>query len=299
MLALTFFGILLLFLSVFLCTLLLVTRPSAEAQRMLSLVHTTRQQHHQTTLHERLTALLRGLGVQMRRRLGFSENLKLKKRLSEAGLRDTYAADYFFAAQTLCLLAGAALGSFIPVNTAFWIFAGLVVGYMAPDVWLTARGKGRSERIRRSIPDAIDLLVICVDAGLGLDQSLLRLSEDLSISHPELNEEFTRLSLERRAGTPRIEAWRSLADRTGIDELSSFVTMLAETDRFGTPIVQALSTFAEETRLKRRQRAEEVAAKSKVKILFPLVLCIFPCIFIVLLAPAMMSVGAAFANLGK
>jgi tight adherence protein C len=190
-------------------------------------------------------------------------------------------------------------GSFIPSNTFFCVFAGAIIGYMAPDFWLTWKQKKRKEKIRRSMPDAIDLLVICVDAGLGLDQALIRVGEELSLSHPEINEEFAQVHLEQRAGKPRLEAWQSLAARSQIEEFTSFVSMLTQSDRFGTPIIRALSRFSEELRQKRSQHAEEAAAKTKVKIIFPLVLCIFPCLFIVLLAPAMMSISAGLKSMGN
>jgi tight adherence protein C len=181
----------------------------------------------------------------------------------------------------------------------FWVFTFGVVGYLAPDMWLNWRTGRRRNRIRKSLPDALDLMVICVDAGLGIDQALLRIGSELSISHPDINEEFTQVSLQQRAGRPRLEAWKDLADRTKIEEFTSFVSMLAQTDRFGTPIIRALSRFAEDIRLKRRQHAEEAAAKTKIKIIFPLVLCIFPCIFIVLLAPAMISIVQGLKGMGQ
>jgi tight adherence protein C len=179
------------------------------------------------------------------------------------------------------------------------MFAAGLLGYLIPDMWLTGRTTRRRNRIRRSLPDAIDLMVICVDAGLGLDQALLRVGVELAVSHPEINEEFTQVNLEQRAGRPRLEAWQALADRTKIEEFSAFVNMLTQTDRFGTPIIRALSRFSEELRSKRRQRAEEQAAKTKIKIIFPLVLCIFPCIFIVLLAPAVLSIASGLESVGQ
>jgi tight adherence protein C len=140
------------------------------------------------------------------------------------------------------------------------------------------------------LPDALDLLVVCVEAGLGLDQAMLRVGHELVISHPEISQEFAQINLEQLAGKPRLAAWKSAAKRTDVPEFSLFVTMLTQADRFGTPIIRALSRFADEIRSKRRQRAEEMAAKTKIKILFPLVLFIFPCIFIVLLAPAFLSI---------
>jgi tight adherence protein C len=133
--------------------------------------------------------------------------------------------------------------------------------------------------------------MICVEAGLGLDQAMLRVGQELNISHPDIHHEFMQVNLEQLAGKPRFEAWKSAAERTQIPEFFLFVSMLTQADRFGTPIVRALSRFGDEIRLKRRQRAEEKAAKTKIKILFPLVLFIFPCIFIVLLAPAILNIA--------
>ena len=169
---------------------------------------------------------------------------------------------------------------------------------MTPDFWLTWKTKQRKKKIRRSMPDAIDLLVICVDAGLGLDQALLRIGEELTVSHAEINEEFTQVHLEQRAGKMRLEAWQSLAARTQIEEFAAFVSMLVQSDRFGTPIIKALGRFSDELRTRRRQHAEEAAAKTKIKIIFPLVLCIFPCLFIVLLAPAVLSISAGLDGMG-
>jgi tight adherence protein C len=274
-------------------------RPSPEAQRILEVVKCNRPDQRRIGSKEQMHGRLLQLAHDLRSRLGLSDNPKLRARLLAAGMRDSSAADLFFAAQFLTPLLIAFLGSFISENTLFWICAFGVAGYMAPDIWLTRCTKRRKERIRRSLPDAIDLLTICVDAGLGLDQALLRVGQELAVSQPDINEEFTQVNLEQRAGKPRLEAWQSLADRSKIDELTAFANMLTQTDRFGTPIIRALSRFSEDLRMKRRQRAEEMAAKTKIKIIFPLVLCIFPCIFIVLLAPAILSISQGMKGMGN
>ena len=268
-----------------------------EAQRVLDVVASNRTEGGKLLgeefLRERLLTLAHGL----RKRLGFGENRKLGTRLVAAGLRTPRASDTFFAAQCLIPILLAFAGTFTPSNTIFWVLALAVVGYMTPDFWLTHVTKKRQKKIRRSIPDAMDLLVICVDAGLGLDQALLRVGAELGLSHREINEEFQQVNLAQRAGQPRLEAWQNLADRTKIEEFRSFVNMLSQTDRFGTPIAKALSRFSEDLRLRRRQHAEEAAGKTKIKIIFPLVLFIFPCIFIVLLAPAVISIAAGMTVL--
>ena len=274
-------------------------RVSPEEQRILALVTSTRVDRRTVKgtekLQERILELARGL----RSRIGLAENPALKLRMLHAGIRGRSAMDIFLTLQMVNPLIGAFLGSFIPNNTIFWVLALATVGYMSPDFWLTRKTKQRRDAIRRGIPDALDMLVICVDAGLGLDQALQRVGVQLEHSHAEINEEFTQINLEQRAGKPRLEAWQSVADRTQIEEFKSFVNMLTQTDRFGTPILKALTQFSEEIRMKRTQRAEEAAAKTKVKIIFPLVLFIFPAIFIVLLAPALMSIASGLKVMGN
>jgi tight adherence protein C len=276
-----------------------LAKPSLEAERMLALVHTEREDRRVVPLRERMTVAVVTFSTRLRAMLGLGANEKLRQRMQRAGIRHAASTDTFFAAQGLGILVGGIGGSLLPENTFFWIFAGVILGFMAPDFWLTARGNSRKARMRRSIPDTIDLMVICVEAKAGLDQALLRVRESLSLSHPDLSTEFERLNYELLAGTPRLEAWQRLAARTRIEELASFATILAETDRFGTPIVKALGDFSEELRLKRRQHAEEAAAKTKIKIIFPLVLCIFPCIFIVLLAPALLNIASGMKSVGN
>ena len=271
----------------------------AEAQRLLNVVAANRGENRQLLGEEHLREQLLTLAHGLRERLGFGESRKLSARLSAAGLRSPRVGDLFFAAQCVLPLALGFAGTFTPSNTVFWVLALAVTGYMMPDFWLTRATKKRQKKIRRSIPDAMDLLVICVDAGLGLDQALLRVGAELGLSHREINEEFQQVNLAQRAGQPRLEAWQNLADRTKIEEFRSFVNMLSQTDRFGTPIAKALSRFSEDLRLRRRQHAEEAAGKTKIKIIFPLVLFIFPCIFIVLLAPAVISIAAGMTVLNS
>jgi tight adherence protein C len=227
----------------------------------------------------------------LRVRFGLAEDEKVKQQLLSAGLKSSRSMNAYFASRILGPLLGLVCGSLIHTNTVFWALSLAAVFYLVPDMWLKMKIKKRRERIRRSLPDALDLLVICVEAGLGLDQAMLRVGQEMVISHPDIHQEFMQVNFEQLAGKPRLEAWKSAAERTKIPEFSLFVSMLTQADRFGTPIVRALSRFGDEIRQKRRQRAEEMAAKTKVKILFPLVLFIFPCIFIVLLAPAVLNIA--------
>jgi tight adherence protein C len=146
--------------------------------------------------------------------------------------------------------------------------------------------KRRQHKVRLSVPDALDLLVVSVEAGLGLDQAIQRVGDELTSVHPELSDDLRLINLELRAGKPRSEALHNLAARTGVDDLSSLVAILVQTDKFGTSVAQALRVHSEVLRTKRRQRAEEAAAKTAVKMVFPLVICIFPAIWIVTLGPA-------------
>lgn len=285
------------------CTVALLMTPillkaAPEVQRILDVTASKQVETRQILGEEELRDQLHRMAHALRAKFGFTENKVLNDRLSQAGLRAPGTPDAFFAAQFLTPLVLAFAGSFISDNTVFWVLALAIVGYMVPDFWLTHKQGKRSERIRKAIPDAMDLLVICVDAGLGLDQALLRVGNELALSHPDVSQEFAQVNMAQRAGQGRLDAWQQLADRTKIDEFQQFVSMLTQTDRFGTPIAKALLRFSEELRLARRQRAEEAAVKTKIKIIFPLVLCIFPCIFIVLLAPAILIVAAGMSGMG-
>jgi tight adherence protein C len=163
---------------------------------------------------------------------------------------------------------------------------GVGFGYVIPGVLLAKMAKRRQHRVQLAIADALDLLVISVEAGLGLDQAITRVADELTASHPDLAEELRLVNVELRMGKDRSDALRNLADRTGVEDLSALVTMLIQTDKFGTSIAQSLRVFADSLRTKRRQRAEEAAAKTGVKLVFPLVFCIFPAIWIVTIGPA-------------
>jgi len=163
------------------------------------------------------------------------------------------------------------------------------IGFLAPDFILGHLVKERQQKIRLGLPDALDLLVICVEAGLGLDQSLMYIAQELRLAHPALCEEFDIVNAEVNVGKARVEALRSLVDRTGVDDLKGLVATLIQTDRFGTSVAQALRVHSDDLRVKRRQRAEELAAKTTVKIVIPLVLFIFPALFVVTLGPAVIT----------
>lgn len=278
-----------------LASLALTSKARATNVRVLEVGRGTAVAKNQKKLEGQLFGLVRGL----RARIGISEDAKLRERFIGAGIRSTQAVETYFAAKMLGPVVGILAASFIPKNTFFWILVLVIVGYMFPEFVVDRMIKKRRERIRKGIPDSIDLLVICVDAGLGLDQAMLRVGQELAVSHPEINEEFLQINREQRAGKPRIEVWRSMATRSKLPDIEAFVNMLVQTERFGTPIARALSAFADGLRLKRRQIAEERAAKTTVKIIFPLVIFIFPCMFIVLLGPAIISIMHGMSALMK
>jgi tight adherence protein C len=213
------------------------------------------------------------------------------RRLMLAGYRQPAHVDIFLGSK---LAVPAALGIFmafiITANTIVFFFLALVIGFLAPDFWLGHAIKRRKEEIKRSLPDALDLLAICMEAGLGLDQGVVRVGQELRVRHPALSEELLQVNFEQRAGTPRMTAWKDFADRAGVESVRSFVGMLIQTDRFGTPISRSLSNFADALRTQRRQQAEEQAAKTTIKLVLPLALCIFPDVFIVTVGPAIISI---------
>ncbi|HVA01084.1 MAG TPA: type II secretion system F family protein [Terriglobia bacterium] len=199
----------------------------------------------------------------------------------------------------IALLSAVYFTGIYAANPVFTLaFAGLG-GFVAPDIWLTWAVRKRQHVIRLALPDALDLLVVCIEAGLGLDQAFMRVSQELRITHPELCEELDMVNAQIRVGRTRIEALRELASRTGVDDIKSLVAMLIQTDRFGTSVAQSLRVHSEDMRLKRRQRAEEMAAKTTVKMVPPLVFFIFPALFVVILGPAMITIYRQFLMMKK
>ncbi|HEX3644205.1 MAG TPA: type II secretion system F family protein [Vicinamibacterales bacterium] len=220
-----------------------------------------------------------------------SEMGKLQQRLVTAGYRRHDAIAVFFGIRLAC-----ALGIFALLATPILMkpnlllaLLGCALGYLLPSMALGRLAKKRQHRIRLGLPDALDLLVVSVEAGLGLDQAMQRVGTELDFAHPELSEELRLINLELRAGKARVDALRNLAERTGVDDIISLVAMLVQTDKFGTSVAQSLRVHSDTVRTKRRQRAEEAAAKTGVKMVFPLVFCIFPAIWIVTIGPAVIK----------
>jgi tight adherence protein C len=165
-----------------------------------------------------------------------------------------------------------------------------LLGFYLPDIWLNRKGEERRQKVLQSLPDALDLLVICVEAGMGLDGAINKVAQELRIGSPELSDELQLMNLELRAGKQRTDALKNLALRTNLDEISSLTTLLVQTDKFGTSMADALRIYSESYRTQRYQRAEEMAAKLPVKMVVPLMFCIFPSLFLVILGPAAINI---------
>jgi tight adherence protein C len=222
---------------------------------------------------------------------------RLQKRMARVGYRSTMAPVVYtiveFGLPAILLLScmfflGPSQGLFIGACAALF-------GYMLPGFWLGRQAEKRTKLIGNGLPDALDLLIVCVEAGMGLDQAIAKAGQELLVSHPPLADELGIITTEMRAGKPRIEAFKNFAERTKDDDVRQLVAMLVQTDRFGTSVSQALRTQAEVSRTKRRQRAEEKAQKLGVKLIFPLVFCLFPAMFVVTIGPAVIKFVRFFA----
>lgn len=222
--------------------------------------------------------------------------LRVRRLLVAAGYYDgRVAVAYVLAELLLPLVAAAAVVLYLGVRQG-WILAlvAAVLGYLAPGLWLQRQIGLRRKAIQNGLPDALDLFVVCMEAGSSLDQSIVKASDELDITHPALSHELRLVTTEIRAGKPRLEAFKNLAKRTGVGDVRSLVAMLVQTDRFGTSVAQALRTHASNARTKRRQLAEERANKIGVKLVFPLVLCMFPGVYVVCIGPVVVAIYRAF-----
>jgi len=224
------------------------------------------------------------------------EMTRLRRRLASAGIQSFGAAVLYSVGElTLPLLFGVIPLRFM-IGPMAWVFAAMaaMIGYMIPGLVLARLITLQKRRIENGLPDALDLMIVCVEAGSGLDQAIVKTAAELEISHPALANELTLVTIEIRAGKPRIEAFKNFAARTRVDDVRQLVAMMVQTDRFGTSIAQALRTHAETSRTKRRQRAEERAAKIGVKLVFPLVFFLFPAFYVVTLGPAIIQFVRVF-----
>ena len=205
---------------------------------------------------------------------------------------------YAFSELALAALGFTAVFFVAGLRSGFlFAIAGAVIGYMVPGFVVSRRIRLRKKQIQNGLPDALDLLIVSLEAGLALDQALLKCAEELELAYPALSHELKLINIETRAGKPRLEALKNFAKRTQVDDVRALVAMLVQTDRFGTSVAQALRTHAEGSRVKRRQRAEEKAAKLSVKLIFPLVFCLLPAFFVVSAGPALIKFVEFFGNL--
>ena len=277
-------------------SMMLTETSRATQERILQVTRSGQQLSSSKARKESLRETIVNAAHWLRMHVAISEKGGVVERMAQAGFRGSVAVDCYMAARVVGPLSFMLVGALIPFARVFWMLAMPAIVYLVPDLVLGQIIRRRRNALRKSMPDTLDLLVICVDAGLGLDQAMLRVAEELVIPYPAMNDELMLINREQRAGKPRLEAWEAMAARTKVPEIDSFVNMLMQTDRFGTPISRALTAFATNVRMQRTQRAEEAAAKTTVKIIFPLVIFIFPCIFIVLLGPAAIGIFRGFNN---
>jgi tight adherence protein C len=254
------------------------------------------------TRKQKLGDVIKKLGEQVER--GGLDLEGWSRKLVQAGFWDADATRIFFGARVLLAAGLCAVGLVTGVLLQARLFATLVLGlwlaglgWVLPSWFVLRRRAARRLEIRRALADALDLLVACVEAGMGLNQALVRVAEEVRNVSAALSEELSMVNLEIRAGTPRDRALRNLAERTGIEDIEALVSTLIQTERFGTSVGRALRVQADTLRQKRRQRAEEAAAKTTIKLVFPLVLFVFPALFVVILGPAVIQVIQALSEM--
>jgi tight adherence protein C len=251
---------------------------------------------HNQSLVKNPVSLAQSLAPSLQRFAAFipkspKEMSRLQNRLARAGFHGLGPAVVFQASEliTPLVLGGAALTVVHGGARVVFAILGAMVGYLLPGLVLQHLIARRQKVIQNGLPDALDLFIVCLEAGSSLDQAVLKTSQDLDVPYPPLAEELRMITTEMRAGKPRLEAFKNFATRTAVDDVRALVSMLVQADRFGTSIGQALRTQANTSRTKRRQRAEERAGKIGVKLVFPLVFCLFPAFYVVTLGPGVIK----------
>ena len=222
---------------------------------------------------------------------------RLRRLLSTAGYRSAFAVTVYAVSELMLpVVFGLGVLAVRGFARGGWLFAvtAAVLGYVLPGLWLLRKTNIRQKEIRNGLPDALDLFIVCIEAGSSIDQAIMKSSDELELAYPALADELRLVITETRAGKPRIEAFKNFAARTKVDDVRALTAMLIQTDRFGTSIAQALRTHAETSRTKRRQRAEEKAAKIGVKLVFPLVFFLFPALYVAILGPAVIEYVRVF-----
>lgn len=274
----------------------LVAKPRVTAAGSLALIETSYSVALPETATERSSpSWLRSIALRLSP-TGIAHHLQ--RRLDLAGNPPTWTPDRVLAAKGLGLLMGAGLGALIGFRSVGWLLLGLgvgaVFGFFLPDLLLLNAGQKRQEKIRRALPDALDMLTVCVEAGLGFDAALAQVARNTT---GPLAQECARVLQEMQIGKSRNQALRALTERTTVNELRAFVSALAQAGELGVPIAQVLREQAREMRVRRRQRAEELAQKVPVKILFPLIACLFPAMFVVIIGPGAISIARVLMDL--
>jgi len=251
---------------------------------------------------ERLKNVLQVLGQRVGS--GRKDTSAVQQFLTQAGYPDASAVSVYWASR-VTLAAGLPAAGIVllpmlgasAMQVMLGIFWFMALGWVGPTFYVRSRLKARQKEVQLALPDMLDMLVVCVEAGLGLNQALVRVADEIDHVSPIMSEQLALINLEMRAGTPRDEALRNFAERTGLVDIRSLVSMLIQTDRFGTSVANALRVHSETMRTKRRQRAEEAAAKTTIKLVFPLVLFVFPAMFVVVLGPSALAIFRTFSKL--
>ena len=218
-------------------------------------------------------------------------------RLMRAGFRGPGALKMLYGSKAILgvvlpavALAFIAKSDADPGKKMLFVLASFAAGFFGPNEYVRLRAKRRQKHLRKGLPNALDLMVVCVESGLGLDQAIVQVAKELQFAHPEISQEFSLMNLETKAGSRRADALRNLADRTGVEEVKKLVAVLIQADRFGTSIAQSLRSHSEFMRVQTRQQAEERAAKLGVKLVFPIFFCILPSLFVVTVGPVMVRI---------
>ena len=280
-----------------------VGRRLAELNDISSGAHEALQRRRRQQRRQQWEGLVEALGERIG--AGRKDEGATRKLLYQAGFRGSRALS-LYQGMRLVLPVGLAVVGMMFVAPALGLsFGGALMvavwfgamGWVAPSFYVGGRAKARQKELQLALPDTLDLMVVCVEAGLGLNQAIVRVAEEIRHVSMVASQEFALVNMEIRAGTPREDALRNLGERTGQEDLRSLVAMLIQTDRFGTSVAQALRVHSDTLRAKRKQRAEEAAAKTTIKMLFPLVFCIFPAMFVVILGPAMIQIMQMFAGM--
>ena len=251
---------------------------------------------------DRLKVVLQAFGQRMEE--GRKDTSAVRQFVLQAGYTDTSSVSIYWASRvSLAMGVTASALVFLPIlgATPVQIMLGVVwagaLGWVFPTFYVRSRLRARQKEVQKAMPDMLDMLVVCVEAGLGLNQALVRVADEIEHVSLVMSEQLALVTLEMRAGTPRDEALKNLADRTGLPDIKSLVGMLIQTDRFGTSVADALRVHSETMRTKRRQRAEEAAAKTTIKLVFPLVLFVFPAMFLVVLGPSVIAIYRMLSTL--